>query len=172
MPSMTTSGPTPEDEKIPQILTLPPPYFTVGTQYLGFIRAEMGRLTYCFPSFPKRFTFDSSEKATFRQCSVVQCSCSLANTRRAFLFFCDIKGFFTAMRPNSPTWSNLRATVARLTFTSPSLRSSAAIRVAGFQGSTIDLFLMSLSTLAVVFRGRPVLLRSWIGRPYFTFFRR
>src|SRR5687767_1748949 len=34
MPSSSTNGPTPKDGIIPQTLILPPPYFTVGIQFL------------------------------------------------------------------------------------------------------------------------------------------
>ena len=66
-PSINTKLPTPNDEKHPQHLTFPSPYFTVGTVHLGssFSLADSQIMT--FPSDPNKLNLLSSDYITLSQ---------------------------------------------------------------------------------------------------------
>ncbi len=60
MPSMKCSSPTPAALMQPQIRTLPPPCFTVGTMHFSLYSSPLRRHTFLKPSVPKTFILVSS----------------------------------------------------------------------------------------------------------------
>lgn len=83
----------------PQIMTWPPPCFTVG--FKCFVWRDVFGLhhTYFFPSEPKMFNLLSSENITFFQNSNGLFTFALANSSLFFLFISLIYGFFLGVLP-------------------------------------------------------------------------
>src|ERR1043166_6262208 len=84
---MRCIGPTPFQEKHPQTMMFPPPYFTVFLVYFGFNSMFLGRRTYSFPSVPHKFILVSSVQRIFRHFSGGQCRCFFANIILFRIFF-------------------------------------------------------------------------------------
>src|SRR3954452_2458966 len=96
VPSMRTRFPVPCDVIHAHTIRRPPPYLTVGIIWFGCMVPFGCFQIHLRPSAPNRLIFDSSEKTTRLQSSIVQNLCLSANCilwtrcrleRNGFFFF-------------------------------------------------------------------------------------
>ncbi len=81
------SRPGPFAEKQPQSMMFPPPCFTVGMVFFGCNSAFFLLQTRQVEFLPKSYILVSSDHMTFSQSSSGSSKCSLANFRRAYMYW-------------------------------------------------------------------------------------
>ena len=108
LPWKQNMGPTPADEIIPYIITLPLPNFTVFLRHWGDKHFPFLRLTNPFPSDTNKLNLDSSLKWTAFHCSSVPPGCAMWQSQdEPFHFSLESKVFRHGIRAINLSLFNL-----------------------------------------------------------------